>query len=110
MANLSRPPKDRLRRPTRTGGNIRATRAPVTPRRQRVMSDNGPPNNIRNDIQNSWFTLELLYNITDIVLVICGAIVVLACIAHLALWGYGFYHVGSDKGAKRSTSNRQSRP
>ena len=49
-----------------------------------------------SDARNSWFSLELLYNVTDVVLIICAAIVILSCIAHLALWGYGFGH------AKRS--------
>ena len=94
MDNLSTPPKRRFRRHSNSGRNNRATRAPDTLTRQRAMSV--PQNNRGNDTQNSWFTLELLYNVTDIVLLICGAIVVHACIAHLALWGYGFYHVGSD--------------
>ena len=105
MDNVSTPPKRRFRRHSNSGGNNRATRAPATLTRQRAMSV--PQINTGNDTENSWFTLELLYTVTDIVLIICGAIVVLACIAHLVLWAYGFYYA---KVAKRWTSNQEKRP
>jgi hypothetical protein len=59
--------------------------------------------NTRNDTRNSLDSLELLFRVTDFVLVICGAMVVIACITHLAVWGYGVYWAESEKVAKPFT-------
>ena len=49
------------------------------------------PNSIIEDTRNSWFSLELLFNITDVVLIICGVVVIISCIATIALWSYGLW-------------------
>ena len=50
-----------------------------------------PRHDPANDTENSYDYLELLYKVTDVVLVICGAIVIVSCIATLGLFGYGCY-------------------
>ena len=59
---------------------------------RRAISERAPPRNAGGDTARSYDYLALLYNITDIVLVLCAGIVVGSCIATLVLCGYGYYH------------------
>ena len=54
------------------------------------ISDLTLENDTKYDIRRSWFSLELLYKTTDIVLVICGVIFIGSSIASIVLWMYGF--------------------
>ena len=96
MENLSIPQKYELSRYTHTrhtcsnndvnAGESRAS-ATVTLRQRASYTST----NTRNNTRNSWWSLEILYNVTDIVLGSCGVLVVLAGIAHLAGFGYALY-------------------
>ena len=58
---------------------------------RRAISERATPRNAGGDTARSFDYLGLLYNITDVVLVLCAGIVVGSCIATLALFGYGYY-------------------
>ena len=70
--------------------------------RRRQMSE--ASNTIRND-RSSWFSLELLYTITDVVLITCGVVVVISCIASIALWLYGLSLADWEKIHDKTISN-----
>ena len=58
--------------------------------RDRLMFYSAEQINTTYNTPSSWFSLELLYNITDIVLVICAAVFIISSITSIVLWMYGF--------------------
>ena len=61
-------------------------------RGKRSMSVGVAQTNAKNNSRSSWFSLEILYTITDIVLVICAAIFIISGVTSIVLWIYGFYY------------------
>jgi hypothetical protein len=59
-------------------------------RRKRAMSNGAALGDAIPRPRTSWFSLELLYTITDIVLVICAAVFIISGVASIGLWIYGF--------------------
>ena len=57
--------------------------------RKRSNSDGGALFNVKYSSRSSWFSLELLYTITDIVLVICAVVFIVSGVASIVLWIYG---------------------
>ena len=92
MDNFLGPPRHPSRKLSHSYTNLNASGTHVTLR----VSNSNPEqlNNRRDDTRSSYFSLKFLYKITDVVLVICGAVIVLSCIAHLAICAYGFYWAG----------------
>ena len=84
IRRLSRPRSVRLSRydPSRDTERIRINRS----RSARL-----PRHDPENNTENSCDYLELLYKVTDVVLVICAVIIIVSCIATLGLFGYGCY-------------------
>ena len=62
---------------------------------RRATSEEVPYSYARGDTSSSFDYLDLLYRITDFVLVICAGVVIGSCIATLVLFGYGYYHRGT---------------
>ena len=58
---------------------------------RRAMSEGFPSRDARGGTSSSFDYLELLYRITDAVLVICAGVVIGSCIVTLVLFGYGYY-------------------
>ena len=92
MENALRVPERRSnRRRVRSTGHLANSERPNTESLRRATSEGFSSSSARDDISNSFDYLELLYRITDVVLVICAGVVIGSCIATLALFGYGYY-------------------
>ena len=100
MDNLLRPPETRVNRRGRSSSSNELNvsdyelELSTSLRRQRSVSYPGEQKNKINNATRPWFSLELLYNITDIVLVLCAFIFIISSIAYLAIWFYGYWHSG----------------
>ena len=63
-----------------TSGTVRRRLSVSTPNLERHASSETP---------SSFWSLELLYKITDVVLVICAAIFIISSISSIIIWWYG---------------------
>ena len=94
MDNFLRPPQPQLNRRTRGRSCPTINAGESDPlcnlERNRLMSYSGEQINTSYNTPSSWFSLELFYKITDIVLVICAAVFIISSITSIVLWMYGF--------------------
>ena len=103
MENSLRPQEPYLKRRSR-GRSCHAIQSESTLgllRRTRSRSAAGVLVNTTYGTQRSSSSLELLYTITDIVLVICGAVFIISSVASIVLWMYGLPWGGMEKNRLR---------
>ena len=72
---------------------------PKTEILRRATSEGVPSSYARGDTSSSIDYLDLLYRITDVVLVICAGVVIGSCIATVVLFGFGYH--GATKNLRR---------
>ena len=103
MENSLRPQEPYFRRRSR-GRSYPATQSESTLgllKRTRSRSAEDVQVNTTYDTQRSSSSLELLYTITDIVLVICGAVFIISSVTSIVLWMYGLHWRGMEKNRLR---------
>ena len=101
MENSIRDPEFRShRRRVHSTVHLGTFERPRTEILRRATSEEVPSSYARGDTSSSFDYLELLYRITDVVLVICAGVVIGSCIATLVLFGYGYVQRGATNNLK----------
>ena len=101
MENSLRVPEPRShRRRVRSTGHLGNSERPNTESLRQPTSEGFSSSYARRETSSSFDYLELLYLITDVVLVLCAVVVIVSCIATLVLFGYGYFQRGETNNLK----------